>query len=91
MRDVKFVAIYGAGAAGAGAGSLAFILDAVGKRAAVFQHELAKAPELTDRVYKVADAAANNIPLSGLYLGVGLAFMAGGFLGISIYEACKNR
>lgn len=66
------------------------ILKYVSIKSAVFQAELAKAPELTERVYDLAWKAAERASSGDFYSGLALAIEAGAGAGYAVYFACRK-
>jgi hypothetical protein len=90
MGNIKWSATSGALAGANGYIALEYILNYVSKKSAVFQAELAKAPELTERVYESAREAAERVSSGEIYSGLFSGTIAGFFAGIAVYQACKK-
>ena len=90
MGDIKWSAVNGTIAGANGILALENILDYVSTKSAVFQAELAKAPELTERVYESAREAAERVSSGDLYYGLVSGTAAGLMAGFAVYQACKK-
>jgi hypothetical protein len=89
--NVNKACINGAFSAGLGTLSLTSLLVNLYEKAAIFQTEIAKAPELTQEVYAAAEKVVSNYHLtgSGFVAGIGM-LVAGANAASAIYYATRK-